>query len=54
MHERRKVVSKATGWEMEIAVIGLGRMGANIARRLARGGHRVFVYDRSPENVKTK
>jgi 6-phosphogluconate dehydrogenase len=34
---------------MEIAVIGLGRMGANIARRLARGGHDVFVHDRSRE-----
>lgn len=33
---------------MEIAVIGLGRMGANIARRLARGGHDVLAYDRSP------
>ena len=32
---------------MEIAIIGLGRMGANIARRLARGGHRVVVYNRS-------
>ncbi len=51
MHEGRKTVSKATGLEMEIAVIGLGRMGANIARRLARGGHRVFVYDRSPEKA---
>ncbi len=47
MHEGRKTVSKATGWEMEIAVIGLGRMGANIARRLARGGHRVVVFNRS-------
>ena len=46
MHEGRKTVSKATGWEMEIAVIGLGRMGANIARRLARGGHRVVVFNR--------
>jgi 6-phosphogluconate dehydrogenase len=36
---------------MEIAVIGLGRMGANIALRLARGGHRVFVFDRSPEKA---
>ncbi|HEX7538964.1 MAG TPA: NAD(P)-binding domain-containing protein, partial [Syntrophales bacterium] len=36
---------------MEIAIIGLGRMGANIARRLARGGHQVFVYDRSPEKA---
>ena len=33
---------------MEIAVIGLGRMGANIARRLARGGHDVLAYDRAP------
>jgi 6-phosphogluconate dehydrogenase len=33
---------------MEIAVIGLGRMGANIARRLARGGHRAVVFDKSP------
>jgi len=51
MHEGRKAVSKATGWKMDIAVIGLGRMGANIARRLARGGHKVFVYDRSPEKA---
>jgi 6-phosphogluconate dehydrogenase len=33
---------------MEIAIIGLGRMGANIARRLARGGHRSVVFDKSP------
>ena len=51
MHAGRKAASKATGLEMEIAVIGLGRMGANIARRLARGGHRVFVHDRSPEKA---
>jgi 6-phosphogluconate dehydrogenase len=30
---------------MEIAVIGLGRMGANVARRLMRGGHRVVAFD---------
>jgi len=34
---------------MQIGVIGLGRMGANIARRLMRGGHTCAVYDRSPE-----
>jgi len=33
---------------MQIGIIGLGRMGANIARRLARGGHDVLAYDRSP------
>lgn len=32
---------------MELAIIGLGRMGANIARRLARAGHRVVVYNRT-------
>ena len=30
---------------MDIAMIGLGRMGANMAQRLHRGGHRVVGYD---------
>ena len=30
---------------MDIAMIGLGRMGANMAQRLLRGGHRVVGYD---------
>ena len=34
---------------MQIAVIGLGRMGANISRRLIGRGHEVFVYDRNPK-----
>ncbi len=34
---------------MQIGVIGLGRMGANIARRLLREGHSCVVYDQSPE-----
>ena len=38
---------------MQIAMIGLGRMGANMVRRLLRGGHRVVVYDKSPEAVRT-
>jgi len=33
-------------------MIGLGRMGANMARRLMRGGHTVVAYDRSAETVK--
>jgi 6-phosphogluconate dehydrogenase len=33
---------------MEIGVIGLGRMGANMARRMARAGARVVAYDRDP------
>ena len=37
---------------MQIAMIGLGRMGANMARRLMRGGHQVVVYDRNADAVK--
>lgn len=36
---------------MEIAFVGLGRMGSNMARRLLRGGHRVVVGNRSPGPV---
>ena len=36
---------------MQLGVIGLGRMGANIARRLMQGGHRCVVWDRSQEAV---
>ncbi|ODN71345.1 phosphogluconate dehydrogenase (NAD(+)-dependent, decarboxylating) [Methylobrevis pamukkalensis] len=32
---------------MQIGIIGLGRMGGNIARRLMRGGHEPVVYDRN-------
>ena len=32
---------------MQIGVMGLGRMGANIARRLMRRGHGCVVYDRN-------
>ena len=33
---------------MQLGMIGLGRMGANIVRRLSRGGHSCVVYDRDP------
>jgi 6-phosphogluconate dehydrogenase len=36
---------------MTIGMIGLGRMGGNMVRRLLRGGHRCVVYDRNPESV---
>jgi 6-phosphogluconate dehydrogenase len=36
---------------MQLAMIGLGRMGANMVRRLMRGGHECVVYDRNPESV---
>jgi 6-phosphogluconate dehydrogenase len=38
---------------MEIGMIGLGRMGANMVRRLMRGGHTCGVYDRAPDAVAT-
>jgi len=36
---------------MELGMIGLGRMGANMARRLLDGGHRIVVYDPAKEAV---
>jgi len=37
---------------MELAMMGLGKMGGNMASRLLRGGHRVVVHNRSPEPVR--
>jgi 6-phosphogluconate dehydrogenase len=37
---------------MQLGMIGLGRMGANLVRRLMRDGHRCVVYDRNPDVVK--
>ncbi len=37
---------------MELGLIGLGRMGANMAIRLLRGGHRVVVYNRTFEKAR--
>ena len=34
---------------MQLAMIGLGRMGANMVRRLLNGGHECVVYDMSPK-----
>ncbi len=36
---------------MQIAMVGLGRMGANMVRRLIKGGHECVVYDRSQDAV---
>ena len=36
---------------MDIGMIGLGRMGGDMSRRLMRGGHRVVVYDSQPDAV---
>ena len=37
---------------MQLGMIGLGRMGANMTRRLIRGGHQMVVSDLSPDAVK--
>ena len=34
---------------MQLAMIGLGRMGGNMVERLMRHGHKLVVYDRSDE-----
>ncbi|HLT18142.1 MAG TPA: NAD(P)-binding domain-containing protein, partial [Thermomicrobiales bacterium] len=36
---------------MKLAIIGLGRMGANMARRLMQHGHEVVVHNRSREPI---
>jgi 6-phosphogluconate dehydrogenase len=37
---------------MELGMIGLGKMGANMTKRLLNGGHRMVVYNRTPSAVK--
>ena len=37
---------------MQLGMIGLGRMGANMVRRLMKNGHECVVYDRSADAVK--
>jgi 6-phosphogluconate dehydrogenase len=36
---------------MQLGMVGLGRMGANLVRRLLRGGHRCVVFDVNPASV---
>ena len=36
---------------MELGMMGLGKMGGNMALRLLRGGHRVVVFDPSTEAI---
>ena len=36
---------------MQLGMIGLGRMGGNMVRRLMRAGHQCVVSDLSPQNV---
>lgn len=36
---------------MQLGMIGLGRMGANMTRRLVRGGHAITIFDLNAERV---
>jgi 6-phosphogluconate dehydrogenase len=36
---------------MELGIVGLGRMGANMARRLMRDGHKIVAYDVNPDAI---
>ena len=36
---------------MQLGMVGLGRMGANMVRRLIKGGHECVVFDMSPKVV---
>ncbi len=38
---------------MEIGMVGLGKMGANMTTRLLKGGHSMVAFDRNAENVET-
>ena len=41
-----------TDTPMQLGMIGLGRMGANLVRRLMRDGHHCVAYDVNPDAVK--
>ena len=38
---------------MQVGMVGLGRMGANLVRRLMAGGHECVVFDLNPDAVAT-
>ncbi len=38
---------------MQLGMVGLGRMGANMVRRLVKGSHRCVVHDHNPESART-
>src|SRR5687767_1293518 len=38
---------------MQLGIVGMGRMGANMARRLIKAGHEIVVLDRKPATVET-
>ena len=45
------LLKEQLGENVQLGMIGLGRMGGNIVRRLMQHGHSSVVYDVNPENV---
>ena len=50
---RMELIASIREKNMQIGIVGLGRMGANMARRLMRSKHEVAVYDLKQESVAT-
>src|SRR4051794_37192569 len=48
-HRVTGTYSSKRGGLMQVGMVGLGRMGANMAVRLRHGGHEVIGYDRDPD-----
>src|SRR5579883_2047022 len=51
MGTRRRAAATGRRSHMQLGMIGLGRMGANLVRRLMRDGHRCVVYDVNADAV---
>ena len=49
--ERRSASHSARRTGVDLAIVGLGRMGSNMARRLHKAGHRVVAYNRSRDKT---
>src|SRR5207245_7913134 len=50
-HLDRPVRSNGASGRSQLGLIGLGRMGSGMTRRLMKGGHQLVVYDRSSQVV---
>lgn len=48
---RPRLLARKRSMKMQIGMIGLGRIGASMAKRLLRGGHDCVLHDRAPESV---
>src|SRR6187551_1595793 len=52
LHVFRYDVSPSWEDDMQLGMVGLGKMGANMTTRLVRGGHEVVAFDRTADAVK--